>query len=235
MIKGLIFDFDGLILDTEYAFYTAWQEIFEQNHCSLPLEDWGVGLGTSIDAFDPVSYLEKIIPNQVDRVSLEQQAYLRSNELIAVEKVLPGIREAVLTANEMGLKLAVASSSPREWVQGHLTRLGLIDYFDLIRSQEDVLRVKPDPALFLSALAGMGLQPDEAVVFEDSPLGITAAKAAGIFCVAIPNRISQHLAVEHADRVIASLEVTSLKDLLQEIEKASQPNHPFQAAAEGTP
>jgi HAD superfamily hydrolase (TIGR01509 family) len=141
-------------------------------------------------------------------------AYL---DTVAEQPILPGVKDYLEGAKERGLKLAVASSSPDNWVSGHLTRLCLIDYFDTIKTADDVARTKPDPELYNAALEALSIQADEAIVFEDSPNGVKAAKAAGIFCVAVPNPLTEQLVFEGADLRVGSLAEIRLEDLLENI------------------
>ena len=115
------------------------------------------------------------------------------------------------------MKLGMASSSRRKWVNGHLTRLGLIQHFDSIKCADDVQRTKPDPDLYLAALGALGLQGHEAVALEDSPNGIAAAKAAGLFCVAVPNTLTRQLPLDGVDLVLDSLADLPMKDLLERL------------------
>ena len=116
-----------------------------------------------------------------------------------------GVEELVLTASDAGLRLGVASSSSRDRVEGHLSRLGLLNAFDAVRCRSDDLRTKPAPDIFLAALEDIGSSASEAVAFEDSPNGTQAAKAAGIYTVAVPNDVTRGWEFDHADRVIDSL------------------------------
>jgi HAD superfamily hydrolase (TIGR01509 family) len=223
MIKALIFDFDGLMMDTEYPVYRAWQEIYLQHGAELPLAEWAVCIGTGSEAFDPVASLEKRTHKTLERKALVKSHLIRSSELIAVEKSLPGVENYLLAAKKMGLKISVASSSPRSWVIDHLNQLNLLHFIDLIRGEEDVARVKPDPALYLSALEDLKLRPEEALVFEDSPNGITAAKAAGIYCVAVPNRLTASLPIQNADLILPSMLSIPLSDLIENIRNHADP------------
>ncbi len=128
---------------------------------------------------------------------------------------LPGVRELVDDARQHGLKLAVASSSPHDWVDGHLTRLELLSSFDVIKAREDVRHTKPEPDLFLAALSALAVQPGEAVVLEDSPNGVKAAKRAGIFVVAVPNPVTESLHFEEEDLRLSSLKAISLPELMR--------------------
>ena len=147
-IRGLILDFDGTIVDTEMPAYQAWQEIFDEQGCSLPLIEWTGSLGGGDRTFDPCLYLEAHVGRSLDHATLRERRQARKLELLAAEVLLPGVVEYVESARRLGLKLAVASSSPRDWVEEHLERFGLLDLFDCLSCAGDVERVKPDPALF---------------------------------------------------------------------------------------
>lgn len=215
MIRSLIFDFDGLILDTETPDYVAWQEIYAEHGASLALHDWGriIG-GAGFVGFDAVSDLERQTGRALDRAALEARWRRRSNELIASQPILPGVRDCLESARALGLRLAVASSSNHAWVDGHLKRLGLWDYFEAVVCSDDVRRTKPDPELFLRALAALRLRAEEALVFEDSPNGVQAAKAAGLRVVAVPNALTAQLFIAGADLTLPSLAALPLADLL---------------------
>ena len=109
---------------------------------------------------------------------------------------------------------AVASSSSLGWVEGHLVRLGLREHFTGIRCRDHVKRTKPDPDVYLAALEHLGLRPSEAIAIEDSPHGVSAAKAAGLVCVAVPNEVTRPLDFSHADLVIESFEALTLDEVL---------------------
>ena len=109
------------------------------------------------------------------------------------------------TARAAGLKVGVASSSSRDWVTGHLERLAILHQFDCVRCRDDVPAVKPAPDLYLSVLACLVVPADQAIAIEDSSNGVSAAKAAGMRCVAVPNPITSGLDLSHADLVLPSL------------------------------
>jgi len=218
MIRALILDFDGLILDTEGPAFQSWAEIYEEYGVTLPLSKWAAAIGASLEAFDPHEYLESQLGRTLDHEALQARQRARESELIDAESILPGVGEYVAEAKGLGLKLGLASSSDCEWVHRHLGRLGLRDQFDCIKCADDVERLKPHPDLYLAVLDELGLRGDEAIALEDSPNGITAAQAAGIFCVVVPNPLTRQLCTDRADLRLDSLAELPLAELLLQIE-----------------
>jgi HAD superfamily hydrolase (TIGR01509 family) len=218
MIRAIVFDFDGLILDTELPEFQTWQEIYQAHGCTLSFAVWATCIGT-VGAFDPYAYLEEQLGRAVDRAAVEAQQRQRCDTLIAAQTVLPGVHDYLVEARRLGLHVGVASSSSRTWVHGHLTRLELSQHFFCIKCRDDVLHPKPDPALYQAALEALGVEPQEAIALEDSPNGITAAKRAGLFCVAVPNPLTSQLSLAHADLQIASLAEMPLTRLLAAIQR----------------
>lgn len=219
-MKAIIFDFDGLILDTETSDYNSWQQIYQAYGQELPMPLWLTFVGgTAATDFEPYDYLESLLGERVDR----EQIWItrRKIDLAALEGLapLPGVRDLLLAAQAHGLRLAVASSSPASWVEGHLTRLELLDHFDQIVTSDDVEHTKPDPALFLLAAEKLGVQPDEVIVLEDSFNGVTGAKRAGMFVVAVPNPVTRESDLSAADVYLNSLAETSLDELLAVAER----------------
>jgi HAD superfamily hydrolase (TIGR01509 family) len=214
MIRGLILDFDGLIMDTEGPAYQSWLEIFQEFGTELPLSAWEVWVGGSPEAFDPCAYLESQLGRAVDREALTARQMEREAELIAAESALPGVEEYIADAKRLGLKLGLASSSDCPWVYRHLERLGLREQFDSIKCADDVTEVKPSPELYVAVLEELGLGPEEAIALEDSPHGITSAQGAGLFCVVVPNTLTRQLPTAHADLHLSSLEEVPLEELL---------------------
>lgn len=223
MIKALIFDFDGLILDTESPALQAWQEIYEAHGCTFPLEQWlaligGAGSG-SFDAFDA---LERQLGRAVERERFQDQRRRRKLALTALQPLLPGVLDYLEAAARLGLRTGLASSSPYDWVSSNLERHGLLERFPCIRCSGDVAHVKPEPDLYLAALAALQVQAEEAVALEDSPNGVWAAKRAGIFCVAVPNPLTGRMPLEHADLRLSSLAALPLDELLRTVERRRQ-------------
>lgn len=219
MIHGVIFDFDGLILDTESTIYQSWLELYQEYGLDLPLEEWGQVIGISPDEhFDPLAKLESQLGYEIDRQGVRERRLQRERDLVVQQPILPGVERCLAEAQEMGLKLAVASSSNLDWVGWHLKRLDLWKYFDVVHTSDDVERAKPDPALYRLALDSLGLLPEEVFVLEDSPNGITAAQRAGLFCVVVPNPLTRLLSVDHAELRLNSLADISLGVLIARVE-----------------
>jgi HAD superfamily hydrolase (TIGR01509 family) len=218
MIKALVFDFDGLILDTELSALQSWQEVYQSYKCELPLEKWALCIGSGFEAFDPYIYLEALLGRAVLREEIASQILKRSVEMIETQVALPGIEDAIKAAKRLGLKIAVASSSPRSWVVGHLMRLGLHEKFDAMKFGDEVVQKKPHPEIYLAALELLGVGADEAIALEDSPNGVRAAQRAGIFCVAIPNLVTGQLPLDHADLRLKSLADLPLEQLIALVE-----------------
>ena len=203
-IKGIVFDFDGLIMDTETPVFQAWQEVFSPYGIELPLSKWAAAIGSDLDSFDPLIYLEKTTGKLIDVEKMRIIHGQRTLELLSEAKILPGVVEYLDQALELGLKIGMASSSDRAWVIDHLTEFDLRHYFDVVFTMEDVEHVKPDPELYQKAAAGLGLLPAQTAAFEDAPNGILAAKRAGLYCVAVPNSLTRPLDFSGADLILES-------------------------------
>jgi HAD superfamily hydrolase (TIGR01509 family) len=212
--RAVIFDFDGLILDTEGPVYRSWLEVYEAHGEPLPFELWVQIVGSTTASFHPQHHLEERLGRPLSQDALDRRIGRRT-ELILAEPVLPGIVQHVDAAKSLGLLLGVASSSTRDWVRGHLERLGIFDRFDCIRCRDDVSHAKPEPDLYLAVLDCLGVDAREAFAIEDSPNGVLAAKRAGLRCVAIPNPITARLDLTQADLVLNSLAEMTLPELLE--------------------
>ena len=224
MIEAIILDFDGLILETEGPVYQSWQELYEAYHCRLEYKDWADIIGLDPAVINPYTGLETQLGHSIDQQKEEPRRSKRELELVCEQTVLPGVVDYLNDARQLGLKIGLASSSNYAWVGGHLTRLGLLDRFDVIRTSDDVKKAKPDPDLFLAALQGLKSAPEQAIAFEDSYNGILAARRAGIFCVAVPTDMTRQLPLELADMRVNSLADLPLKELIQEVEQIKTRN-----------
>ncbi len=203
-IKGFIFDFDGLILDTEVIHYRSWQQEFERFGFTLPFENWLKTIGTDYSSYNPSQHLADITGGKVNPDTAEVSVLKRCAEILETAPLLPGVEAFIQKAYANSIPMAVASSSSHEWVDGHLQSHGLLPYFQHVICSDDVDKVKPDPALYLKAAEALGLDPANGLAFEDSLNGVKAALAAGLKCYAIPNFVTGHLDLSQADRVCTS-------------------------------
>jgi HAD superfamily hydrolase (TIGR01509 family) len=218
MIKALVFDFDGLIIDTESPDFDSWQETFAAHGCELTLETWADCIGRASGAFNPAEHLENQLGRPLDRPALRAARQQRFYEILARETLRPGVEEYLQDARRLGLKTAVASSATRDWVVCHLARFDALQHFDCIRCFDDGGRSKPEPDLYLATVRELGVRPEEAIAFEDSPNGLLAARRAGLYCVAVPNSVTARLPLENADLVLESLADLPLEELIARAE-----------------
>lgn len=212
-LRALLFDFDGLVLDTETPSFGSWGELYREHGQELTLERWSAAVGT-IGGFDPVAHLEELV-GPIDRDTVLPRRQARDVELCDDEELRPGVLDYLEEARRRGLVTAIVSSSSRPWVDRHLARLQRAGHFDdIVTADGELARAKPLPVLYLEALERLGLVAEEAVAFEDSPNGVRAAKAAGLFCVAVPNSVTASLGLDEADLVVPSLAALSFDDLV---------------------
>ncbi|HUV27499.1 MAG TPA: HAD family hydrolase [Anaerolineales bacterium] len=213
-IKALVFDFDGLILDTEGPVYQSWRELFQQYGYNMTLDDWQICIGSAEGTASFFNNLADKLDKPLDMEAEAPKRLQRELDFIARQPILPGVKEYIQQAAKMGLKLGIASSSPCKWVVGHLEKRGLRDHFECVLAADDVRVTKPDPTLYLTALECLGVSAHQAIAFEDSPNGVLAAKRAGLYCVAVPNPLTSQLQFKEADLQLGSLEEMTLDELL---------------------
>jgi putative hydrolase of the HAD superfamily len=217
-IKAVVFDFDGTLMDTETCAYDAFCGIYEEHGQRLALEAWAVGIGTH-GAFDPYEELERLMGKPTDREAIQARfAEVHEANLLKIG-LFPGVLARLEEARRLGLAIGLASSSDRAWIERHLVSQGIRHYFQVIRSSDDVERVKPDPTLYRLAVEALGVKPNVAVAIEDSVNGLRAAKAAGLFGIAVPNRVTSGMDFKEADLIIDSLEQRSLEEMIHVLER----------------
>jgi putative hydrolase of the HAD superfamily len=194
-IRAVIFDFDGLVVDTESTGYLTWKEIFDQHGHHLPVERYAQAVGTDFltGGYDPRRDLEQLTGLTFDWEAMEETRRARETDLRKLLQTLPGVRDRLREARSLGLKTAIASSSPRWWIDSWMEQLAIRDQFDHISTVDDTGKVKPDPSLFLHAATNLDVDATEAVIFEDSLNGLRAAQTAGIRCIVSPGPMTKHL------------------------------------------
>ncbi len=213
--KAIAFDFDGLIVDTEVPEYEAWLNIFRSYGVDLPLSVWAPHIGGGNENFNIYDHLEELTGKPFDRDEIRTRRRAEFAELFKDAVPLPGVEDYIAAARERGMRIGIASSSPRRWVDPKLEQLGLEDTFDTVVCSDDVGSSKPNPASYLKAIADLGVTPDEAFALEDSPTGVQGAKNAGLLCVAVPGTLTRDRSYDHADMRLDSLADISLDQLIE--------------------
>ena len=219
-IRSLIFDFDGLILDTETTEIDIWKTLYAEHGFVFPFELYTQTVGGwGISTFDAADHLHQLTSALLDLEALRLRHRNESARRYSDQPVCDGVQAYLTDARRLNLRLAIASSARHAWVEPHLTRLGLIHFFDKIICGEDVSpgRTKPYPDIFIKALNELQINAGEAIVFEDSPNGVKAAQTAGIYVVAVPNPTTSLMKIEGADLTIQSFSSLPLEDLLMDI------------------
>jgi len=208
-LQGILFDFDGLILDTETPIFLAWKEKFEEFGRKLLLDEWAEILGKSNDHLGPIEVFLNEFPEEAKRKEILHEVKQSELELVHQKKPLPGVVDLINKAKSLGLMLGIVSSSDQEWVHSHLKRLGLMEYFGHTSCADEVEVAKPNPELYNLGLKKTGLAREKVLVLEDSPNGVLAAKRADLFCIAVPNQLTIQLPFDkdggEPDLVLSSL------------------------------
>lgn len=210
MMEAVVFDFDGLIVDTESVWYEAFRQVFRNLDYGLTIDEFALCIGTSDDVL--FAHLKK-------KVSFAKEAVIKEAESIYKDrlqglKLRDGVLEYLSSAKKLGLKIGLASSSNRNWVNGFLERFEIKDYFDVIKTADDVANIKPDPELYLAAIKDLKAAPKDTVAFEDSKNGLMAALAAGLNVVVVPNQVTSQLDFDGHRLRLDSMSDMPLEELL---------------------
>jgi HAD superfamily hydrolase (TIGR01509 family) len=188
MLRAFLFDFDGLILDTETPLIDAYAAVHAAHGVPFNRALFLHGVGHADYSFDPWHGFSP----HADRVALETERRAAKYEIILRLPILPGVVDLLDTACAHGLRTGVVSNSPHSWVDDHLRRLGLYERFEVVACREDAASPKPEPDLYKLVLNRFGLRGHEAVAFEDSATGLLAARRANLWTVAAPNESTAH-------------------------------------------
>jgi HAD superfamily hydrolase (TIGR01509 family) len=215
MIRALVFDFDGLILDTESALIRAYADVHRAHGVPFDEAEFLRSVGHVDFTFDPWHGFEK----RADRLALETERRKRNHERNVQQPILPGVVALLEAARAHPLRVGLASNSRHEHCDLHLQRLKLLPYFDFLACREDVASPKPEPDLYKLVLQHFGLRGPEAIAFEDSATGALAAQRAHLRVVAVPNPSTAHHDFSSADLRVASLADVALPDLLARFDR----------------
>jgi HAD superfamily hydrolase (TIGR01509 family) len=211
-LAAIVFDFDGLIVDTETPGFISWQEVYQEFGVVLNIDDWRHTTGY-VDGFDPAIHLEHLLGRRLDWSQIVPKREARNWELTLQAATLPGIETLLRTAKKRGLLVGVASNSGNGWVEGGLQRLGLRGLVDAVVTRDMVINPKPAPDIYLKTVQTLLVEPHLAVALEDSEPGCRAAKQAGLKAVAIPNQFSERQDLTIADLIVRSAEELDLDRL----------------------
>lgn len=216
MISAIIFDFDGTIIDTETAWYYAYKDIYAEHGIDLPLEIWGQCIGTTFASFNPHTYLQESVSEVIVIDKIKAVAKEKYHNYMLNQTLRPGVKEYLETARRLELRLAIASSSTREWIDRYLDLLGIRSYFEYVISANDVSHVKPNPEFYLKAIEELKVEAKDTIAFEDSSNGLKAAKAANIYCVVVPNEVTKYMDFANYDLRIESMSEKKLEEIVNE-------------------
>ncbi len=205
-VAAVLFDFDGVLVDTEWAIYDAWHRTFQANGHPLPLEVYTQCIGSDFATWSPKTHLEELTGLAFDWHDLDARRQEEIVRDLSGEGPMPGAAALLEKLAAAGIRRVVVSSSSHHWVDGWLEKTGLGPWFETVVCRGDAERIKPAPDLYLEALRRLGLTGGECLVIEDSLNGIKAANAAGIPVWAVPNRVTACLDFSLARRVLASLD-----------------------------
>ena len=175
-----------MILDTETTDFESWASVYRDYGVELPRDRWLQTIGSDGSGFDPFAHLCEATGEALDERKVRAMRGPRRDAMVAVLRPLPGVVEWIRAARDRQMGVSIVSSSPADWVRQHLENVGMDPLFDFLMTFERVQHAKPHPELYLRALAEYSIEARDAVAVEDSPNGVEAAKAAGIFCVAVP-------------------------------------------------
>lgn len=216
MTRAIVFDFDGLLMDTESTSFLSWQYEWSQWGLTLEVASFFVNHGGDVTE-DRYATLAAAVGPRFDRAVSHRRRIAYRDKLHAQLDLAEGLRGWLDEAAGLGLRLAVASSSPRQWLTTHLGRAGVLETFDVLAAGDEVARHKPAPDVYQLALGRLSLSGAAAVAVEDTAHGVAAAHAAGMRCIAIPNPFVTPDRVSHADLVLSSASELSLADALRQL------------------
>ena len=209
--RALVFDYDGLIVDSETPEYECWKKVFSDHGQDLAVKDWVHVVGGAV-IVDMRLELERRLGRRVAWEAVDKARIEHYHSIFSRQPLLPGVQGLFDEGRRRGWRIGVASNSSMGWVRPGLERFGLWPYVGAIRSRDTAARPKPHPEPYLEVLAELGADAAPSFAFEDSATGIAAAKAAGLTAVCVPNALTRHHDLSQADRLLESLEHFILPD-----------------------
>lgn len=211
--KAVIWDMDGVIADTAPYHLEAWQEVFHKRGADFTEEDFRHSFGQRNDTIIRNALGREVSQDEINTIARDKEESFRRS-IRQNLKPLPGAIKLLKSLTERRFKMALASSAPIENIQLLISGLGISDYFQTIITDQDVTEGKPNPQVFLLAAQRLGLEPKDCIVIEDAVAGVSAAKKAGMLCLAITNT-HPRASLTEADLVVNTLEEVTVNDLEQ--------------------
>ncbi len=220
--EAVVFDFDGTILDTETPLFEAWSDTYRHFGVEpIGLDLWVRSLGLPSNHPDHLNrraLLEELMGRSLTEADEQIIAKRMVEQCLDEQPLRPGVVDVLDQAQELGLGVALASSSPRDWIERHLEPRGLLDRFTFLSCAGPGVPGKPDPTTYRMACEALDVDPVRSVALEDSPTGVKAANSAGLTTIACPNPISRLLDFSHADRIVESLVDVDLRSFHESIQ-----------------
>ncbi len=207
--KAVIFDFDGVLVNTEVAIYNSWKRVYAAEGHEIPLETFNQCLGSGYTYWDPGKYLESLTGKTYDWPAINAARQAEIVRDLENEGLIPGVEDFIKKLHSAGVPMAIGSSSSHKWVDDWLKREKIMQYFNTVVCRDDCKAVKPAPDIFLKAAVNLGIAPADCVVLEDSHNGTIAAVNAGMNVISVPNRITAF-----ADFSMATCRITAIRELL---------------------
>jgi HAD superfamily hydrolase (TIGR01509 family) len=208
-LQAVIFDLDGLILDSETPDYLSWKELYARFGLDLTTRDWAAVVGRrDVDLDAPLR--ERQVDVEAERTSRRRRAALLLEEYLTPA---PGVETLLDRLRRADIRRGLASNSDAAYVHQIVDRLHLRGSFGVIVTRGDVARPKPAPDIYHAAFSRLGVRAAQCVALEDSGPGIAAATAAGLKCIAVPTIFTRHHDLAHADLILSSLEAVTLETL----------------------
>ncbi len=205
MIKAVVFDMDGLMVDTEPLYSEAMSQVAEKRGKCFTLNIKQKVMGrVAIESL--TIFKEQLGLNESPTELLEEREEIYGKLLAQNLKPMPGLFRLLHLLEEMNIRKAIASSSKRLWIDLIVNKLGILERFEIIVSGQEVKHGKPNPDIYLLAAKKLNLNPEECLVLEDAFSGVAAAKSAKMKCIAVPNQFTQGLDFSNADLILNSLE-----------------------------
>lgn len=204
--SAVLFDFDGILVDTEWAIYQAWLGTFQRHGQDLPLSQYTRCIGSDFETWSPKTYLEDLTKLSFDWMKMDAERQIEIRAELEEEGPIFGVTDFLEEIQTRGIPLAVVSSSSHAWVDGWLDKLALRPFFQEVICRGDAPAIKPAPDLYLAAALKLKINPNNCLVIEDSLNGLLSAKAAGMKAWIVPNRVTAALDFGGADRIFQTFQ-----------------------------